>query len=93
MRRSREIAIAHAIIVAAVATTCDNCAARRRSVGVGLGGPTAYAHGVEDRPRLGSGPPPTPTDLRRAAQLSQVVATAATMIACAIAISRERLMR
>jgi adenosylcobinamide-phosphate synthase len=68
-------------------------AATAGALGVGLGGPTAYAHGVEDRPRLGSGPPPTPTDLRRAARLSQVVATAATLIACAIAISRERPIR
>jgi len=65
-------------------------AATAGALGVGLGGPTAYTHGVEDRPRLGSGPPPTPTDLRRAARLSQVVATAATLIAWAIAISRER---
>jgi len=65
-------------------------AATAGALGVSLGGPTVYAHGVEERPRLGSGPPPTPADLRRAARLSQVVATAATLIACAIAISRER---
>ena len=64
-------------------------AATAGALGVGLGGPTAYAHGVEDRPRLGSGPPPTPTDLRRAARLSQFAAAAATLIACAIAIFRK----
>jgi adenosylcobinamide-phosphate synthase len=68
-------------------------AATAGALGVGLGGPTAYAHGVEDRPRLGSGPPPTPTDLRRAAQLSRVVAAAATLIVCAIAVCRERRIR
>jgi len=64
-------------------------AATAGALGVGLGGRTAYAHGVEDRPRLGSGPPPTPTDLRRAARLSQFAAAAATLIACAIAIFRK----
>jgi len=49
------------------------------------------ALGVENRPRLGSGPPPTPTDLRRAARLSRVVAAAATVLACAVAVCRERL--
>ena len=66
-------------------------AATAGALGVGLGGPTAYAHGVEDRPRLGSGPPPTPTDLRRAARLSRVVAAAATALACAVAVCGERL--
>ena len=55
---------------------------------MGLGGPTAYAHGVEDRPRLGSGPPPTPADLRRAARLSRLVAAAATVLR-AVAVCRE----
>jgi adenosylcobinamide-phosphate synthase len=65
-------------------------AATAGALGVGLGGATAYAHGVEDRPRLGSGPPPAPTDLRRAARLSRVVAAAATVLACAAAVGRER---
>jgi adenosylcobinamide-phosphate synthase len=68
-------------------------AATAGALGVGLGGPTAYAHGLEDRPRLGSGPPPRPTDLRRAARLSRVVGAAATVLACAIAFSRERPLR
>ena len=40
---------------------------RRRGARGALGGRTEYAHGVEERPRLGSGPPPRPADLRRAA--------------------------
>jgi adenosylcobinamide-phosphate synthase len=68
-------------------------AATAGALGVGLGGPTAYAHGVEDRPRLGSGPPPAPTDLRRAARLSRLVAAAATVLACAAAVRRERRTR
>ncbi|MBV9921357.1 MAG: cobalamin biosynthesis protein, partial [Pseudonocardia sp.] len=55
------------------------------ALGVGLGGPTVYAHGTEDRPRLGSGPPPTPVDLRRAARLSRLVSAAATVLAGAVA--------
>ncbi len=56
-------------------------AATAGALGVGLGGPTVYAHGIENRPRLGSGPPPTPSDLRRAARLSRLVAAAATVLA------------
>ncbi len=50
-----------------------------------LGGPTAYPHGTENRPRLGSGPPPGPVDLRRAARLSRLVGVAATVLACCLA--------
>jgi adenosylcobinamide-phosphate synthase len=60
-------------------------AATAGALGVGLGGRTAYAHGIEDRPRLGSGPPPTPSDLRRAARLSRLVAAAAALLASAVA--------
>jgi len=51
------------------------------ALGVGLGGRTVYAHGVEDRPRLGSGPPPTAADLARAARLARLVGAAAAVIA------------
>ena len=61
-------------------------AATAGALGVGLGGPTVYAHSTENRPRLGSGPPPTPVDLRRAARLSQLVSTAATALACAVSL-------
>jgi adenosylcobinamide-phosphate synthase len=60
-------------------------AATAGALGVGLGGPTTYAHGIENRPRLGSGPSPTSADLRRAARLSRLVAVAATVLACAFA--------
>jgi adenosylcobinamide-phosphate synthase len=68
-------------------------AATAGALGVGLGGPTAYAHGVEDRPRLGSGPPPTPADLRRAARLSRLVTAAATVLACAVVGTPRRVAR
>src|SRR3954449_11447251 len=41
-------------------------AAAAGALSVTLGGRTVYPHRVEERPRLGSGPPPTPSDLRRA---------------------------
>jgi adenosylcobinamide-phosphate synthase len=63
-------------------------AATAGALGVRLGGPTVYAHGVENRPRLGFGPPPTPADLRRAVRLSRLVTAAATVLACAVTSSR-----
>ena len=53
-------------------------AAAAGALGVTLGGRTVYSHGVEERPRLGDGPPPGPADLRRAARLSRLVGMAAT---------------
>jgi len=55
------------------------------ALGVALGGLTVYRHGVEDRPRLGEGPPPDATDLRRAARLSRAVAGLAALLASAVA--------
>ncbi len=63
-------------------------AAAAGALGVGLGGRTAYRHGVEERPRLGSGPPPAPADLRRAARLSRLVGAAAAVLAAVVAGSR-----
>ena len=60
-------------------------AAAAGALGVSLGGPTAYRHGLEQRPRLGTGPPPTPADLRRAAHLSRLVGAAAAALAAAAA--------
>jgi adenosylcobinamide-phosphate synthase len=40
---------------------------------------------VEERPRLGDGPPPGPADLRRAARLSRLVGAAAAVVAAALA--------
>jgi adenosylcobinamide-phosphate synthase len=54
------------------------------ALGVRLGGPTHYHHGVQLRPTLGDGPPPTVADLRRAVALSRAVqAAAAVLIALA----------
>ena len=58
-------------------------AAAAGALGVTLGGRTVYAHGVEERPRLGSGPAPDPGDLRRAVRLSRLVAAAAAVGAAA----------
>ncbi len=62
-------------------------AAAAGALGVGLGGRTAYAHGVEERPRLGDGPAPGPADLRRAARLSRSVGLAAALLAALVATS------
>ncbi|MEJ3657468.1 cobalamin biosynthesis protein [Actinomycetes bacterium KLBMP 9759] len=59
-------------------------AAAAGALGVGLGGRTVYAHGVEERPRLGDGPPPAPADLWRAAALSRRVGLAAALLAVAL---------
>ena len=56
-------------------------AAAAGALGVTLGGRTVYPHGAEERPRLGDGPPPGATDLRRAARLSRLVGVAATVVA------------
>lgn len=60
-------------------------AAAAGALGVGLGGRTVYPYGVQERPRLGSGPPPTPHDLHRAARLSRLVGAAAAVLAAVIA--------
>lgn len=53
------------------------------ALGVRLGGPTRYLHGLEIRPALGDGSPPQVPDLRRAVTLSRLVQTAATALAIA----------
>jgi adenosylcobinamide-phosphate synthase len=65
-------------------------AAAAGALGVTLGGRTIYAHGVEERPRLGEGPPPDPADLARAARLSRLVGIAATLLSVAIAARSRR---
>lgn len=60
-------------------------AAAAGALGVTLGGPTAYAHGVEERPRLGSGSPPGPDDVLRAVRLSRAVAAGAVLLAGVLA--------
>ncbi len=56
-------------------------------LGVTLGGRTVYAHGVEERPPLGSGPPPSPLDLARAARLARWVSVAAGLLAAGVAVA------
>ncbi len=51
------------------------------ALGVRLGGPTRYPHGLEIRPTLGDGPAPQLDDLRRAVRLSRMVQTAAALVA------------
>lgn len=55
------------------------------ALGVTLGGRTVYPYRVEERPRLGSGPAPTPDDLRRAVRLARLVGLAAAGLAAATA--------
>jgi adenosylcobinamide-phosphate synthase len=54
------------------------------ALGVRLGGPTAYADGVEPRAHLGDGPAPTTADVRGAARLS---ACTAWLLAAALALA------
>lgn len=60
------------------------------ALGTGLGGLTVYPHGIEDRPRLGDGPPPTVDDLRRAVALSRRVQAVAAVAACGVALLVSR---
>jgi adenosylcobinamide-phosphate synthase len=60
-------------------------AAAAGALGVTLGGRTVYRHGVEERPRLGDGPPPGSADLWRAVRLSRLVGGAAAVVAAVLA--------
>ncbi|ORA11903.1 cobalamin biosynthesis protein [Mycobacterium arosiense] len=51
------------------------------ALGVRLGGPTQYRHGLQIRPTLGDGREPTVTDLRRAVTLSSLVQAGAAVLA------------
>jgi adenosylcobinamide-phosphate synthase len=61
------------------------------ALGIQLGGLTQYPHGVELRPVLGDGPPPTPGDLRRMVRLSRLLGVAATGLAVLVAQVRNGL--
>jgi adenosylcobinamide-phosphate synthase len=65
-------------------------AAAAGALGVTLGGRTVYPHGVEERPRLGDGPPAGPADLARAARLSRLVGAAAAVLAATISCGVRR---
>lgn len=60
------------------------------ALGVTLGGPTEYPHGVEERPRLGSGSAPVADDLRRGAALSRRIQRGAAVLAVVVALARRR---
>jgi len=60
------------------------------ALGIRLGGLTQYPHGAELRPVLGSGPAPTPADLRRMVRLSRVLGWSAAGVA---ALAAELLAR
>jgi adenosylcobinamide-phosphate synthase len=63
------------------------------ALGVRVGGPTRYPHGLDIRPTLGDGRAPRVDDLRRAIRLSRVVqavAAAVVAIACARITARQR---
>jgi adenosylcobinamide-phosphate synthase len=53
------------------------------ALGVRLGGPTRYPHGLEIRPSLGVGPAPRVDDLRRGVRLSRLVQTVCAIAAVA----------
>lgn len=62
-------------------------------LGVGLGGVNAYGDVLEDRGRLGAGPPPGPGDVARANRLSRLVGLGSLAAACALAGGRAALTR
>ncbi|AOW94754.1 adenosylcobinamide-phosphate synthase [Rhodococcus sp. WMMA185] len=57
------------------------------ALGVSLGGRTEYAHGVEMRPRLGSGHSPEPADLDRGVRLSAVIQGGAALVSAVLAVA------
>jgi adenosylcobinamide-phosphate synthase len=61
------------------------------ALGIRLGGENSYGGVVEDRGRLGDGPPPTPADGIRALRLARHTATAFA-VACAIVPTARRLL-
>lgn len=59
------------------------------ALGVRLGGRNHYAHGVEDRVRLGDGPPPTQADIARSMRLARSVGDGAAVVAGVLAALRR----
>jgi adenosylcobinamide-phosphate synthase len=57
---------------------------------VRLGGPTQYVYGLQVRPTLGDGRPPSVTDLRRAVLLSRAVQALALAGCCALVTAAGR---
>jgi adenosylcobinamide-phosphate synthase len=60
------------------------------ALGVRLGGPTQYRYGLQIRPSLGDGVPPSLADLRRAVRLSRAVQAAATALCFSAAVRSGR---
>jgi adenosylcobinamide-phosphate synthase len=54
------------------------------ALGIRLGGRLAYAGRTEDRPELGDGATPGPSDIARAARLSLAVGTAAALLSAGV---------
>jgi adenosylcobinamide-phosphate synthase len=65
-------------------------AAMAGALGVRLGGRTEYPHGVEERPALSDGPPPTAVDLRRAVRISAAVQAGAALALAGLCVLRQR---
>lgn len=63
------------------------------ALGVRLGGRNHYAHGVEDRVRLGDGPPPSKEDIGRSVRLARHVGTGAAVAAAVVAALVARPLR
>ena len=61
------------------------------ALGVRLGGTNHYAHGTEDRVRLGDGPAPVRADIERAVRLADAVGAGAVLVAAAVALLARRL--
>jgi len=59
------------------------------ALGVRLGGPTQYQHGLQTRPTLGDGRQPDVADLRRAVTLSRLVQAGAALVAALLAYRRR----
>jgi adenosylcobinamide-phosphate synthase len=60
------------------------------ALGLRLGGRTVYPYGVQDRPVLGDGTPPTVADLPRAVRLSRTVGVATAVLAVVAASAQRR---
>ncbi|WP_235503324.1 cobalamin biosynthesis protein [Aeromicrobium sp. Root495] len=60
------------------------------ALGIQLGGETIYASGVEQRPRMGSGPAPALPELRRATALARRVDLGALAVAALLALRPRR---
>ena len=60
------------------------------ALGVGLGGRNRYGTMVEDRPRIGEGPAPTPDDVDAAVRLAAAVGAAAACLSALLALVLPR---